>query len=100
VVELKDTDLSASLRNISASGLACTATRSIPEMTVVEMTVPLPALPKEEVAFYPFKCKGAVVRCEPISRGNSRRKWLIAIYFTEIDEANQKVLERYIHHRS
>jgi len=69
-------------------------------MTLVEMHVQLPALPEEETDQYLLRCKGAVVRCEPISRTNSRRKWLLAVYFMELDPVNAELLHRYIERRS
>jgi hypothetical protein len=100
IIELMDRGAPATLKNISNAGLACICLSKIPEMTVVNMAIQLPALPEEEVDFHPLACKGAVVRCEPVTRSNSRRKWLIAIYFTEMDEANRELLERYIQRRS
>lgn len=90
----------AMLKNISTSGLACVTQQPYQEMTMVEMSVQLPALPEEDRDYYPLECKGAVVRCEPVTRGNSRRKWIIAIFFTELDEKNKSILERYIKTRT
>ncbi|MFH1999098.1 MAG: PilZ domain-containing protein [Planctomycetota bacterium] len=90
----------ALLKNISLSGLSCIASTEIPEMTMVDLRIQLPALPEEEPDNYPFTCKGAVIRCEPLNRGNTQRRWDLAIYFTEVDEANKAILEKYIERRS
>ena len=90
----------AVLKNISLSGLACISSSPIPEMTLVELKLQLPALPEEEAEYYMFLCRGAVVRCEPVARCNSRKKWHLAIYFTDVDEANRELLRNYIHNRS
>ena len=99
-LELTEELKPALLRNISMSGLACFSATQIPEMTLVELRLQLPALPEEEAELYPFHCKGAVVRCEAVSRCNSRKKWYMAIYFTDVDEANKKLLQKYISSRS
>jgi c-di-GMP-binding flagellar brake protein YcgR len=99
-IELKDGEASATLKNISRAGLACVCLSKIPEMTVVEMTIQLPALPEENIDYYPLTCRGAVVRCEPGMRTKSKRKWFIAIYFTEMDDKNREILQQYINRRS
>lgn len=99
-LELTEELKPAVLKNISMSGLACYSSIQIPEMTLVELRLQLPALPEEEADLYPFHCKGAVVRCEAVSRCNSRKKWYTAIYFTDVDEANKKLLQKYISSRS
>ncbi|MBU0754829.1 MAG: PilZ domain-containing protein [Planctomycetes bacterium] len=99
-LELVNSGNPAVLKNISVSGLSCICSEQIPEMTLVDLKMQLPALPEEDLEFYPLSCKGAVVRCEPISRSNSRRKWMIAIYFTEVDDENKDILHRYVKGRS
>lgn len=91
---------SALLKNISLSGLSCISTQEIPEMTMVDLKIQLPALPEEEAEYYSFACKGAVIRCEPLTRGGSQRKWDIAIYFTDVDDTNKGILENYVERRS
>lgn len=97
---LDDSGKPAVLKNISVSGLSCISSEPIPEMTLVDLKMQLPALPEEDLDFYPLSCKGAVVRCEPMARCNSRSKWTIAIYFTEMDEENTEILHRYVKGRS
>ncbi len=99
-IELAQNISPAVLKNISMSGLACISYASIPEMTVVEMKIQLPALPEEKNERHSFACKGAVVRCEPINNRNSKRKWLLAIFFTEVNSSNKQILEKYINCRT
>lgn len=99
-MDREDRGTPALLKNISRAGLGCVCFRPIPEMTLVDLQVLLPALPGATVEGYPFTCKGAVVRCEPLTRGNSRRRWSVAVYFTEMDPENREILERYITGRS
>jgi hypothetical protein len=99
-IDIAEDGKPALLKNISISGLACISPNQVPEMTLVDLNIRLPALPEEDVEYYPLSCKGAVVRCEPIARSNSRRRWMLAIYFTEVDDENQQILQRYIASRS
>lgn len=99
-IEIGDSHSSAVLKNISRTGLACVSYTEIPEMTVVEMKIQLPALPEEEAECFDFACKGAVVRCEPMNRSSSKRKWMVAIFFTEVDDKNQQVIDQYMTTRS
>jgi len=89
----------AVLRNISTNGLCCISRTLIPEMTQVALTIRLPALPHEREEHYTLQCIGAVVRCEPLSRTNSRPKWEIGIYFTELEPHADELLHRYIKSR-
>jgi hypothetical protein len=99
-MELGAGGTSAVLKNISRSGLACISYSQVPEMTMVEMKIQLPALPEEEVDQYDFACKGAVVRCESVNRSSSKKKWLVAVYFTDMDDENRRLLEQYLTVRS
>jgi len=77
----------ALLRDISEIGLACTAPREIPEMTLVGLDFALPgATEKHHV-------KGAVVRCEPLG---SSRQFDLAIYFTEMTPVTRAALRNYV----
>ena len=89
----------AILKNISKNGLCCHSHMLIPEMTQVRMAVRLPALPEEEQDHYMLRVQGVVVRCDPVVRTNSRRKWEIGIYFTELDDEARRLLHTYIEGR-
>ena len=68
-------------------------------MTQVKMAIRLPALPEQEEEYYLLKCQGVVVRCEPVVRTNSRRKWDIGVFFTELDTEASNLLDDYIKER-
>jgi hypothetical protein len=53
----------AALRDISEIGLACTSSHAIPEMTLVGLDFALPGASDRHLV------KGAVVRCEPLGKG-------------------------------
>lgn len=87
----------AVLRNVSLNGILCQSTQELAEMTVVELKLELPRLAEERAdTRYELECRGVVVRCEPVARGNSRRRWDIAIYFTDMPEASRAALERFV----
>jgi len=100
LVEMELCKSPAVIKNISSSGLACVTENQIDEMTMVEMSIQLPGLPKDDKQQYILNCAGAVVRSEIISHGNSLHKWLTAIFFTEIDKKNKDLLFKYINNRS
>lgn len=78
----------ALLRDISEIGLACTAPKAIPEMTLVGLDFALPG------ATELHKVRGAVVRCEPLAR--TRGQYDVAIYFTEISAVTRAALRNYV----
>ena len=90
----------ALLKNISRNGLCCISETHIPEMTQVALAIQMPALPEEDRDHYLLKCHGAVVRCDPVVRNNSRAKWEVGIFFTEMDAEAIELLEGYIASRS
>lgn len=89
----------AFLKNISRNGLCCVTRMMIPEMTQVVMDIRLPALPEDEEDNYHLKCQGVVVRCESVVKTNSRRKWDIGVFFTELDSQATELLDSYIKQR-
>ena len=83
----------ALLRDLSEIGLACTANQAIPEMTLVGLEFALPGGADRH------QVKGAVVRCEPLSKaeqGKGSPKWDIAIYFTEMQTVTRAALKNYV----
>ncbi len=91
---------SAVLKNISRNGLCCVSPILIPEMTQVALAIRLPALPEEDEDYYLIKCKGAVVRCDPVIKSNSIPKWEVGIFFTTMESDTIELLEKYIAIRS
>jgi hypothetical protein len=87
-IELGGREGPALLRDISMSGLSCVSPLAFEDMTVLEITMKLPG-PDGET---PFKAGGAVVRCEETEPG----KHLVAVFFTQMDGVNSKVLAEFI----
>jgi hypothetical protein len=86
-------DAPAILRDISEIGLACVAPKPMPEMTLVALNFSLPGA--SEV----HHVRGAVVRCEPLSKAEQPKgdpKWDIAIYFTEMKPTTKAALKNYV----
>jgi c-di-GMP-binding flagellar brake protein YcgR len=81
-------DAPAVLRDLSMSGLSCVSPKAFEEMTVLEITMQLPLHGDKQA----FKAGGAVVRCEKVKTGGH----LMAVFFTQMDPANTKVLAEFI----
>ena len=81
--------LSAQSVNVSARGLSCITSDAIPTMSKlnVQMELPFSNGAKEK-----FECTGVVVRSEKLDDC----RFNVAIYFLEISEAMQGVVERYL----
>lgn len=81
----------ALLRDISEIGLACTSPQAIPEMTLIGLDFSLPgASDKHHV-------KGAVVRCEPMTKSaDGARRWDLAVFFTEMLPVTRAALRHYV----
>jgi len=90
VVELgTGSEGAAVLQDISMSGLACVSPVPFDEMAILEITMKLPYSDTETVD---FKAGGAVVR----SADHGDGKYLVAVFFTHMDESNRRVLEGFI----
>lgn len=80
---------SAVLRDLSRSGLSCVSPVPFDDMTVLEVSIPLP-FPEGR---RPLTVSGAVVRCDPIDDGEA---YTVAIFFTQVDEDAGRVLEDFL----
>ena len=80
----------AVLRDLSMSGLSCISPRPFDEMTVLEINMQLPLKSGKKA----FKAGGAVVRCDKSREGGGH---VVAVFFTQMDAANSKVLSEFIH---
>lgn len=83
-------DITASVINISASGLLCRTSREVPVMSKIEMALVLPtrvAPARSETV----KISGVVVRNEKDERG-----YRTAIFFLEMSPVHRKKLEVYL----
>jgi hypothetical protein len=85
----------AVLRDISMSGLACLSPVAFDEMAILEINMKLP-LESEAGGKIDFKAGGAVVRSEEHSDG----QFLVAVFFTHMDDANRAALETFIEAKS
>ena|SRR3989338_92924 len=79
-------DIEARTVNIGATGAMCRVEREIPVMTQLNIGLKLPSSKK-------VSAKGVVVRSQ---KDPESRDYLIAIYFNEIHEKDQSILQEYI----
>lgn len=83
----------AKLRNLSVAGIACTTSCRYPEMTRLKITLDLEGA-KEGSPGFRLEVTGAVVRCRPLRHGTGRRRYDVALYFTDLDDgAREKLAE-------
>ncbi len=75
----------ASLRDLSMSGLSCLSPVAFDEMAVLEVTMTLSE-------GQTLKVGGAVVRCQQAPQDG----FIVAIFFTHMDEANTATLKAFI----
>ena len=85
-------EIAAMTVNISAHGAMCVVDRAIPVMTRLRVALTLPASSKEKV----IHATGVVVRNEADPDSD---KHFIALYFSQIKPADQKVLNQHIEQR-
>jgi hypothetical protein len=98
VLSLPDAAETAALRNLSVAGISCTTARRYPEMAQIKITLDLPAAnPGEE----PLRLEvmGAVVRCQPLRHGTGRRRFEVALYFTDLGDKARAQLEKIVRSR-
>lgn len=82
--------------NISPSGTYCRVTRHLPIMSKIEVVVLVPAKGKGGQA-KKIKCKGVVVRTEPVILPDAdRAHYNIAIFFTDITKKDRESIEAYV----
>ena len=82
-------EIAAMTVNVSAHGALCVVDRSIPVMTRLRVALTLPTSAKEKV----IHATGVVVRNEADPDSG---KHFIALYFSQIKPADQKVLNQHI----
>jgi len=81
--------------DISPSGIYCRVTRLLPLMSKIEVVLIVPAK-NSETKTKKIRCKGVIVRTEPIIlQDTDKAHYNMAIFFTEISKKDQKVLEEY-----
>jgi hypothetical protein len=75
----------AALKNLSVAGICCTTSRAFPELSLVKVMLDLPS-PAAEARSERTRLEltGAVVRCVPLRHGTGKRRFEVALYFTEL----------------
>lgn len=84
-------DVTASVINISASGLLCRTSRELPVMSKIEMALVLPGRAASSARPETIKINGVVVRNETDERGVRA-----AIFFLDMSPTHRKKLEVYL----
>jgi hypothetical protein len=84
-VRITDDDGSApaALKNLSVAGLCCTTSRAFPELALVKIGLDLPGAAHSDERLQ-LELSGAVVRCVPLRHGTGKRRFEIALYFTDL----------------
>jgi len=84
--------------DVSSSGIYCRVTRLLPLMSKIEVVLLVP--PKngsKSKQAKKIRCKGVVVRTEPIIlKDADKAHYNTAIFFTDISAKDQKALEAYV----
>lgn len=92
----KTFDIITETVDVSSSGIYCRVTRLLPLMSKIDIMFLLPAKANGKQA-KKIRCKGVVVRSEPIIlKDVEKAHHNVAIFFTEISKKDQKILESYI----
>ena len=93
-------------RNLSLGGLYCTSTTDFPEMTRLAVRLVLPVEQggkgtdsSPSPASEPIDVEAVVVRRETINRSGGRKRFDLALYFTNVDDAIRTQIQRYIDER-
>ena len=92
----KGFDIITETVDISPAGIYCRATRLLPLMSKIEviLLVPTKANGKQTKK---IRCKGAVVRTEPvILKDVEQAHYNIGIFFTDISKKDQRAIEAYV----
>ena len=94
----KNFDIITDTADISTSGTYCRVTRLLPLMSKIEIVLLIPDAENESKT-QKIKCKGVVVRAEPILlKDTDKAHYNVAIFFTEVHKKDQKLLEAYVKH--
>lgn len=85
------------VKDISAAGLCFKNSRPLEFMSRLQMILVIPlcadALVRPEIG--EIHCEGVVVRCERIEDKHGNH-YEIAVFFTQMDEAARKAVEKYV----
>ena len=81
--------------NLSATGVYCTLDRFMPPMTKLQVQFELPDGARRVCV----RCKGVVVRVEPVIANAERGRYHVAVFFTELTERHRAAISRFVSHR-
>ncbi|NQT75475.1 MAG: PilZ domain-containing protein [Candidatus Omnitrophica bacterium] len=91
-------DIITETTDISSSGIYCRVTRLLPIMSKIEVVLIVPTKANGKQT-RKIKCKGVVVRTEPlILKDADKAHYNTAIFFTDISKKDQKIIESYVGH--
>ena len=88
----------AALKNLSVAGLCCTTSRAFSELALVKIALDLPA-EDETAERLRLELTGAVVRCLPLRHGTGKRRFEVALYFTDLTAKSKASLMEHVRQR-
>lgn len=92
----KGFDVITETTDISSSGIYCRISRNLSPMSKIEVILLVPTKGGEKEG-RKIRCKGVVVRSEPIIlKDVDKGHYNIAIFFTDISKKDRKTLESYV----
>jgi hypothetical protein len=89
----------AALKNLSVAGLCCTTSRVFPELSLVKIQLDLPSGEDPGAEHVRLELSGAVVRCEPLRHGTGKRRFEVALYFTDLTPKARQSLSDLVRQR-
>jgi hypothetical protein len=99
VLSLPEGSEPAVLRNLSVAGISCTTARRYAELTQIRITLDLPPAKAGEEPPLRLEVTGAVVRCRPLRHGTGRRRYEVALFFTDLGDHARVQLEKIVRSR-
>lgn len=84
----------ARTQNLSCGGALCRLAEPVAPLTKLEINLQLP--PVARVPACQIRCRGIVVRQEPVERAERRDAYLTAIFFSDIKDEDRKRLAEFV----
>ena len=88
-----DGRLQTETNNLSASGAYCTLDRFIAPMTKLQLQLALPGGARRGA----IRCRGVVVRVEPVVSISRGGRYHTAIFFTDLAARDRSAIARFVH---
>lgn len=89
-------DIITETADISSAGIYCRVTRLLPLMSKIEVVMLVPTKDNGKQT-KKIRCKGVVVRSEPvILKDTEKAHYNIAIFFTDMSKKDYKIIESYV----